>query len=134
MMRTWKMPVAVVLIFVTACAKSTAPDMPKTADAAKVKQVVKFAREHDFYGAANLGREVMKTGQRIPDHASLFSGFPCEITEEGVIRYQLYYSKGHAGMASLHLSIRRETGVIVEFRDLSAAFVEGSEEETSEQE
>ena len=69
--------------------------------------------EKDYHKLSRSGNEIFKTGYYISNHSNLFSEFPREKLDHGVIRYDLLFIDGIAGSSFIYLFIDDSTGKVL---------------------
>ena len=72
-------------------------------------------KTQNFHDLARRGKEIFRVGLYVPSHATIFEKYGHENLENDIVRYDLYFVEGEAGVAFIHLFMERTTGKIEKF-------------------
>jgi len=75
-----------------------------------------------YHDLKRVGTETFQRGRFIPNHQTVFNGYPAQELSGGQIRYDLLLIEGEAGTAWINLFLEKDSGQIIEFSAGDAAF------------
>ena len=75
-----------------------------------------------YHDLKRVGTETFQQGRFIPNHQTVFEGYPVQELSDGQIRYDLLLIEGEAGTAWIYLFLEKDSGQIIEFSAGDATF------------